>query len=414
MNEFETRVSTVLRDHADGEVDVRALTAGAIGVGIRRERRRRVGRIAAGGLALTVLAVAVVGGSRWLPGRSGQGSAPVASTSQSGQPAGPVLVYQRPTYDPGTRAWAGVPTPPLDAAAPSAVQDPATVGTAGLVHFSFASEAGLGAATTVTYQTGPLWGVERAQIEAGPGCGCVFELSRSRPGTGPTHAAFLDGARSRPVVVGTVAGTYHFFEPCDGCGPVRDGVGTLVWQPAPGLWALLNIGGGEARAVQAAGGLRLDRTYRVVVPYRLATVPAGTTVQNAVMTFQGGMVTSGSHVGATVENSVAVRSGPRAAMVGGGNTVLPPMGPGVTNEVTTINGNPAIISTSPYCDFDDRSSECTRVTVPKVIVMIDLGQTIVALSNWGNIDRVAVLAAAAALTDLYTDDLAEWPTSPLP
>jgi hypothetical protein len=410
MNDLEGRILAVLRERAEREVDVMSLTAGAVGAGLRHRRHRRVGHVAAGMAVLAVVAAAVAVVPRWLPHGSRGDSTPAASASPSDRPAPVQLVYQPPAYDPVAKTYASVPTPPWDSTAPTAVQDPATVGTAGLVHFSFAPEADLSRIGTAIYQTGPVWGMERLRI-FGDAFSLEFELSRTRPGTGPTHPAFFDGTKSRPVTMGPLTGMYHYFETCDGCSPgTQSGVGTLVWQPTPGLWALLNTGGGQNRAVQIASALRLDRTYRAVVPYRLTAAPAGSTLQNDVLTFQGGTVSSTSYVGATTENSVTVSVVSRVAGVDG---VLPAQRPGVSRESTTVNGKPAVISTGPYCAADDQSPHCAQVTVPQVVVAIDFGETVVTVSNWGNIERAAILDTAAALVNLYGDDLATWPTSPI-
>src|SRR3954471_20692124 len=103
MADLDERILTVLRERAEREVDVASLTAGAVGAGLRHQRRRQMGRIAAGVAVVAVMAAGVAVAPRWLPRGSGGDPMPAASTSPSDGPAPPRLEYQRAPYDPATK-----------------------------------------------------------------------------------------------------------------------------------------------------------------------------------------------------------------------------------------------------------------------------------------------------------------------
>jgi hypothetical protein len=374
MTDLEERILDVLRDRAEAEVDTRTLTEGALRSGHRHRRRRRVTRIAACGLALAAVGAVAL----YQPG----GDVPEQAADQ------PKLVYREPAYDTATGTYPTLPLPPHDPAAPTAAQDPTVVGTVGLIHFSFGPEAGIPPMSQVVYQPAARDGVEMVSAVTSP---LYFSFMLSRTEINPS-ATPGTGMKSRKAAIGT----YHYLEHFPESG-------RLVWQPVPGLWALLMINGDETALVKAAGAVKLDRTFRVVVPFTVGGLPAGSTRWADTMTFEAGAVTSTVNVGTGADDNIMVRSGPAKA-----GAAVP------AGEATTINGRPAVITSTPYCEQGGDPTECARVTVPLVSVRIDLGHTVVTVSNKGNVDRAAVLAVANRVVDRYTDDLATWPASPLP
>ncbi|MET7395805.1 hypothetical protein ABZS66_20155 [Dactylosporangium sp. NPDC005572] len=150
---------------------------------------------------------------------------------------------------------------------------------------------------------------EELRLEAGdPGTAVTVRLGRN---TG--HFEPLVGAE-RPVTVGGRPG-------------VVAGNG-VRWQPADGLWAQVGGRMPEVTALAVAGGVRLDRTYRCSVPFRLP--PGVALFDRCALTFTDSNVT---------EAALTVRDGESYARITTGRGKL------ARGEVTEVlGGHPATVS----------------------------------------------------------------------
>jgi hypothetical protein len=133
-----------------------------------------------------------------------------------------------------------------------------------------------------------------------------------------------------------------------------------------------------------------------------------------VMIFGTGVVHASSIVGSTTDTGYFVSVTPKSMVDGAPMPTKAPDGGTLTS--TTVNGRPAVVTTEPYCYPGAGSPACTGtnpVRVPQVRVSIDFGATVGNVGNVGNVDQAAVLDLAAGLTNLYSDDVTAWRTSPL-
>lgn len=296
MTDIERLVARSLRALDEREVRVDALRDGAIARAERTRRRRTFGSVAAAGVAT---AVAVTGAvlPRLAPG-----------TERA--PDGSVAVVAAP-----------LASLPVAGGAPSALGDPRVVGAdPGVLHFDV-DLAALGA-TGADWSTAP--GYEAVAVSLGSGGSTVevylgtdakrLDEVRRPPGDVRWMPGSLDGSYGEPAPQPTVVngrrGTAQTVvthggrdgslirtpipadrssmpewaqppgAPATGAQRFQpEGVDrTLVlrWQPAGGLWGVIQYRGTDpATAYRAAGAIRLDRARRCAVPLSLDRTPTG-------------------------------------------------------------------------------------------------------------------------------------------
>jgi len=221
-------ISSVLRDHADGDIHIERLL-GAVHAGARRRRQRR--------LALTTGAMVVAAA---LVGVTG-----VVSTRQSAPVAGPVPDH-------------GVPRPPTVERVPTLPGAPHILGSnPTLFHLDVADLAGL---TYVSWSARGD-GHEELAITTASRAEVLVEADRDpdrlRPLSGTTSATMVGDKPAQAAEVG--------------------GSQAIRWQPLPGIWAQVNAEALEPdievqAAIDIATKLKLDRAYRCAVPFRLDAV----------------------------------------------------------------------------------------------------------------------------------------------
>jgi hypothetical protein len=277
MIDIESKVVESLHADADQLIKVDGLREAALArAGTLRRRRRALGALAGAGL-VAVLTAGVVAVPR-LAG--GEGSRTAAG----------------PPGDASAQAVATLPTTlPEAVGVPSAAEQPTAVGTdPGLLHFdvdlaplkAFASDwkSAAGYERAVVTRRSNEMGTE---IYLGRDAG-QLETVRTPPVNGWFYFKdgkwnFTDGPRT-PTTVNGRPGTLQ--RVTTGTGANTGIVWVLRWQPAEGLFALVQVfDKDQALAYAAAGALRLDRAQRCVTPLTLRSEPAGakwTTCQTKV------------------------------------------------------------------------------------------------------------------------------------
>lgn len=226
MNET---ISSVLREHADGDIHIERLL-GAVHAGARRRRQRRLA-LAAGAVVVAAL-VGVTG---------------VVFTRQSNPVAGP-------TQD------GGFPRPPTVERPSRLPGVPQTLGTdPTMFHLDV---AGLDGLTYVSWSSRSD-GHEELAVTTASRAEVLVEANRDperlRPLNGTTSATMVG---DKPALSGEAGGSR-----------------LIRWQPLPGIWAQVVAAALEAEievraAADVAAKLRLDRAYRCAVPFRLRGVDA--------------------------------------------------------------------------------------------------------------------------------------------
>jgi len=268
--DLEQVLAASLRDRADAgsPIDPVPVMRSAVARGQRLRRRRRV----AGGLvAAAVVAAAGVYG--------------VAATQRGAPVAGP-----RPGASVRGSAPASVDLALLPAAATaSALARPELVGTdPRVVHFSVDEMAAASWLSrwhvTAAYESAD---IQREDYQA------YVAVSRDAAALPPAES-FLRafGAVTDPPVdvrVGDRPATLTVgrLRPTARRGPASPdptAIWSLVWQPAAGLWANVQVQTTSLdRALQVAGLVRFDRAKRCALPFRLET-PAGSAVAECAVT----------------------------------------------------------------------------------------------------------------------------------
>lgn len=297
------RISAALREKADGDVHVDRLLS-AVHAGVRRRRRHRIlgaacAVVAAAGLAAGGLAVFPVTGDA---------------------PATPA----RPEFD--------MPRPPLVEGAPTAVSAPSVLGSDptlfhldltgfDLVHPERGHE--LAWSARAGYEDLRGWS---------PDAGGNFSVEASQSRDKLTGQA---GEISSTEVAGLPAEAVRL-APGTGNTNLPAGANALRWEAAPGVWAQVVVDGGPEAAMRIAERVRLDRTFRCAVPFRLTGLPDRARVIKCETWFASGRFFGGAWVGnggpAAVDNPeyyVAVvfrSSGPEPAneTIGGRAVTLYP------------------------------------------------------------------------------------------
>jgi hypothetical protein len=239
VTDLDQRITSALRERAEGETDVHRLLRGSRALGRRRQLRRR---------AATGTALALVG----LVGFAGL----------TGTDLGRL---------PGTAAAPSVaaPLPPRADGVPGAAQRPDLVGTDPKVLH-------LGVDTRKARYLGwAVYGganqVESIRLSVGGGPPVLVEVSRSAQ---QVDELLLDGI---PAEQGVVPVTF------DGAvRQFRNGAGGLVkaWQPVPGLYARASLVGDTDRGklAETVDALRWGEARRCDAPLRLSALPEGARV----------------------------------------------------------------------------------------------------------------------------------------
>jgi len=279
MIDIEAKVAETLRADADRVVRVGGIRDGALAraAAIRR-RRRLLGAVAGAGVVAVVTA-----GVMAAPRLMHAGGTPVSDP-------GPARVGA----DTPTRLTSapGPTTLPEVTDVPPAADRPRAVGTdPAVLHF----DVNLAALNADVSDWTSAKGYERVAILADSGKprieivigqdAAAVEAAKGPPGWMLSNGDRVavspreEGARE-PVTVGGRPGTLQKAVAVYG-SPERLEENTswiLRWQPADGLYALVQVFGTDpAPASAAADAIRFDHAQRCVVPLRLADVPAGAT-----------------------------------------------------------------------------------------------------------------------------------------
>jgi hypothetical protein len=259
VTDLDQRITSVLREHAEGETDPQRLLRTSRALGRRRQLRRRV---------VTGTALALVGVL---------GFVGVAGTDLGGLPGRLPWTAASPVVD--------APVPPRADGVPGALTDPTRVGTdPQVLHFGVDPDRARYRGWAVQAM-----GVEQVKISVGDGPPVIVEVARSADSfTGVGLEGFaVDVAEARPRFDGSVRTI-----PGEG----TEGGLLTWWQPGPGLYARAGvIGRDRAALTRAVGALRWDEARRCAAPVRLTTLPAGSSVAGCsvdVSSFPGSLTTT--------------------------------------------------------------------------------------------------------------------------
>ncbi|MEV5631297.1 hypothetical protein [Micromonospora tulbaghiae] len=241
MTDLDQRIASVLREHAEGEIDTARLLRGSRTLGRRRQVRRR----ATAGTALALVGVLGFTG---------------AIRADVGGLAG------RMPWTAATPATAPPPVPPPADGVPAARDRPDLVGTdPQVLHLSLDSSR----ARYLGWSVHSSNRVESIRFSVGDGHPVLLEVS--------PVAKTLDDTPIEGFPVQAVSGRLNF----DG-GVLRvAGTDGLVksWQPFPGLYARAATLRGDVAALDRVAGLvRWEEARRCTGPVRLTTLPANAAV----------------------------------------------------------------------------------------------------------------------------------------
>lgn len=250
-DEFEDIISSVLREHDTGAVDVTALRRGSL-TRARFIRRRRVA------LTGAAAAVAIVGTGAAMSAASGPGPVPFAGDSYGPSPGGPA-----------TTVIAALPR----ADAPGAAVRPDLVGhDPGTLHFDIDTAAldADGASYSVAS------GVETANLSKNDLNFAFYALGADRSELDKYTTLNTDVTElpDHPLIFGRPATVDRF--PTGLLG--HDAAFRITWQPVDGLWASVAVNNSDlSLAIKAANALKLNVAQRCVAPMHVASLPAGYT-----------------------------------------------------------------------------------------------------------------------------------------
>ncbi|WP_446216637.1 hypothetical protein [Micromonospora sp. IBHARD004] len=240
MTDLDQRIARVLRERAEGDIDIDRLLDGSRTRGRRRQLRRRT---AAGG-ALALIGVL--------------GFAGVTGPPLTGLPGRLPWTAASPTV--------AAPVPPWADGVAGAAQRPDLVGADPTV-----LHLGVDPAKARYLGWGVRgFGVETVRVEVGGGRPVTVDVART--------VEALEGLGIEGFPVDAVP-TRHPFD-----GAVRQAGGTaggliMSWQPAPGVYArAAMLGGDRAELARAVAALRWDESRRCAAPLRLDALPIDTTV----------------------------------------------------------------------------------------------------------------------------------------
>ncbi|MFE9204967.1 hypothetical protein [Micromonospora sp. NPDC007230] len=255
MTDLDERITSALRERAEGEIDTGRLLRASRARGRRRQLRRR----AATGTTLALVGVL--------------GFVGVTGTDLGGLRGRLPWTAATPTV--------AAPVPPRADGVPGAAQRPDLVG-------SDPQVLHLGVDTSQARYL--RWAVYRsAQVESirfsiGAGQPVLVEVGRSAQ-------QFTDvGIEGFPIQAVPGQPTFD--------GAIRQVGGTAgglvkAWQPVPGLYARASMLGGDRSAlVKAVDAIRFDEARRCAAPLRLTTLPQDATVSGCsvdVTAFPGGL-----------------------------------------------------------------------------------------------------------------------------
>ncbi len=253
-------ISTVLRDRADGDPHIERLLS-AVHAGARRRRRQRLAVSACA--VVTVVALAAAGhvafpGPRGAPDRS----------------ATPATEVNR------------IPRPPLVTGAPVAAFTPTALGgDPTLFHLDV---TGLRSWTSLRWTA--MAGYEELRATSFEAGGELFvEASGSREKL-PGLAGEIN-----PTTVNGVAAEAVRAIPGAGVPPPR-GDHAVRWEAVPGVWVQVVVQAGPEVALRMAERVRLDRTFRCVVPFRLTGLGDQVRVVKCETSFSGSFALGGIYL----------------------------------------------------------------------------------------------------------------------
>ncbi|MFI7429708.1 hypothetical protein ACIBPB_22175 [Micromonospora sp. NPDC049836] len=241
MTDLDQRITSVLREHAEGETDTHRLLRASRTLGRRRQVRRR----AATGTALALVGVL--------------GFVGVTSTDLGGLSGRLPWVASTPTV--------AAPVPPRADGVPGAAERPDLVGSdPSTLHFGLDP----GRARYLRWAVYGAPQVESIRFSVGGGQPILVEVSHSAQ---VIKEMPIDGFPAQAVATGAaVDGTIR---------PVPGTSGGLLkaWEPVPGLYARASTLGGDQGALSAAvEAVRWNEARRCAGPLRLTKLPEGTRV----------------------------------------------------------------------------------------------------------------------------------------
>ncbi|MEV6928746.1 hypothetical protein AB0M46_30235 [Dactylosporangium sp. NPDC051485] len=362
-------VADTLTQVVSDDVHVERLLNGARASGIRYRRRRRLTIVAATALAVAAVGTAGALAAAMLPATGNMAAAPTPITDA---PSAPPSVRPTATAADLTQTMTQLPALPPAADAPSALSDPAQVGRPLLIHLGL--DVLPFPVRNVQYLASS--DGERLYLQ-GKAATLTVRLSRSTTDFEP-----LAGTQ-QPVVVNGHPGKFAYDES-------HSGIGTLRWRVANGLWLQVSGSLDRTAALAVGNGVRLDRTYRCAVPFRLPSTPAGTRVESCTMTMYAGpargagltIATGGSYVTFTTDS-------------GYGAAIREP------NE--TLGSRPAEVIEHP----GDKGRPILEINfAPEA-------DTMVLMTAEGSYNGSVVRELAATLQWLGGSDPATWPENPV-
>ncbi|MBU8856750.1 MULTISPECIES: hypothetical protein [unclassified Micromonospora] len=242
MTDLDQRITSALREHAEGEIDTGRLLRRSRALGRRRQVRRR----ATAGTALALVGVLGLTG---------------AIRADVGGLAG------RMPWTAATPEVAPPPVPPLADGAPGALQRPDLVGTdPRTLHLGLDT----GRARYLGWSVHSSNRVESIRFSVGGGQPVLIEVS--------PQAQALDDAQVLGFSEDTVPGAVAFDGSTLRVGEAPGGLVTW-WRPAPGLYArAAMLGSDQATLKRAVDAVRWDEARRCGGPVRLTTLPANAAV----------------------------------------------------------------------------------------------------------------------------------------
>jgi hypothetical protein len=385
MIDIDDEVRAALRERAEGGVHVEALLHGARRRGVRRRRYRRVA-LAVGTAAVAVTVAGAVTAIPWHGTR-----APVAggvpSPSATGGPSPSATGGPLPLRD---------NRPPVAAGAPPLAQGGQVGADPRLFHLDVTDPAAVRLQWTAGQSEESL-SVSRTPESMHGLDGYWVSIARSASAL--DHAYESEAVPPEPVtetvtVQGHPATLAHS---ADGAPGSRHA--TLRWQPVAGVWAQVRGAFGDgpdgsrvtdrAAIVAAAEWVRLDRTYRCAVGFRLAWAPPGAHLTRCGLAMAATPATS--PVSGTVTNVVRIAAGGKLFRV---ETDLP-------ENVGPVEPNTEVAGRKVRYDSDKHGA--LYVTADLAVMVVDEN----------GMSRTDVLNVVGGFTPV-TGSLTDRPDSPLP
>ncbi|GAA5182556.1 hypothetical protein GCM10023322_19810 [Rugosimonospora acidiphila] len=406
MTDLEEILIRTLEDRATPEVPIERLLTVTRERGRRRQRLRRVAGLSAGG-ALTV--AALVGAAVTVPalathqtratGTAGAGGGPATAVPSAAMPSAtmpsatvgpsaPTAPFS--TTDPraGLSTLTGLPALPVAAGAVIARTDPAVVGSDPLL-LHFEVDPAVLPAQFLEAEWRSLDGLEDLNVQT------TKALPFGDPGfkVQVSHQAQdldkLSSGGRRAVRVGATTGTLSL-DQSQGISAAE-----LRWQPVPGLWAQVQVTGGESAALRVANAVGFDRVSRCVVPFRLTSVPAGASVDSCAVA----VMTSGATGLMSLHLPPSASGG---ASAGSDVTVEVDRGVTVTKPNQKVGGRPAMLR-----EYQGDAKH------PVLQLDVDHAGYTVDLLAEGQYDPAVILDLANGFQDAGSPDPRTWPADSL-